>query len=457
MSAPLRELFGPPGPVELSWVDRGGVAQVVDGETLGPVTLSGGRAQPGENVDAATLKFTVEAAGPFDKATRPRPGDQLGLALTPAALDVFGISTTTPPVWLVDELRVTDVQLRVVIYRGRPVSVLDYIATGRKAQLGRYIVGATPWPAQSVRDRLLAISAAVEAAGGPALDVALVDDDPRLVIARDVDAQNAQELLDGLSSAVGGLLVERRDGRLGYQTRDHRNARVSVDQLDARQIITATSWAQGLDGLANDWRVAYGPELIDPETGEGSGEWAQVVDSDPVSVERHGRRQAELQTPLADQGDAADLAQLLVARHGRPSWRIDALALDVLHTLAPAVAGRLVLAEVGDLIELTGMPASTPTLPWVFVEGWEHTITRQGWQLVLRVSDADQTAAAPTWADVPDELTWADLDPELTWQQAAAWFAPPTATDRWLDAPADLTWADVDPMTTWASWRTPAA
>jgi hypothetical protein len=116
--------------------------------------------------------------------------------------------------------RISDLKLTTT----RGTARASIIATGFLAALGGVDVGDVPWPAESVRGRVLRVLAAAHAAdAGISYQVPGTYDGPQ-VPAKDVDRSAAQQLLEDLSTTTSPKagLWERRDGNLywadGYST-----------------------------------------------------------------------------------------------------------------------------------------------------------------------------------------------------------------------------------------------
>lgn len=270
------------------------------------------------------------------------------------------------------------------------------------------------------------------------------------VRARDVDRQTALTLVEQLAESTGSVLAELRDGTLEWQDSEHRRNVAQLVQLAADDVLAGVPWRLDVVGLVNDLTVFYGPNPV-------SGERTSVRVVDPQSANPAtgiGTLANRLDSELENAADATSLAQLAVARYGRPAWRTEQLDVDLLRTVDQATARLLLTAEFGALLTVTGFPSGGPfTSRRLFVEGWTETITRDGWRWQPAVSDYGLTGAPVRWADVPGAITWATIDPTLTWfGLAAVDFGQADTVDRWLDIPADLRWTEVDPAETWATW-----
>jgi hypothetical protein len=401
----------------------------VDPAKLGPVTIRHGRVDVDTQPSAATATLSI-LAGALDSP--PVVGDDLVVDLGADAIAVFGAG--------VDAVRrftgkVTDARARL---DGRGRAVYAITAAGMRARLGRAFVGDTPWPAELDGARAARILALVD----DLVDVGLsLDPGTVQVVARDVDRQAALQLLDDLATDTNAMLVEYRNGTLDWHDADHRRGTTAAASLDASQVLSPAEWAQTLSGMVNDLTVAYGS--AEPK--------AEVRLTDADSIATFGPFTSRIDTQLDDAAAAESFGNLIVARRGRPWWRLDRLDVDLTRSVTPIQAAALLALEQADRLDVTGFPAAGPFVTSrLWVEGWTETITAKAWRLALNVADYTVTGAPVRWVDVPDHVTGADVDPDLTWLRSASWWPGDVDLGRWVDFPSDYTWQDVDPLTTWA-------
>ena len=105
------------------------------------------------------------------------------------------------------------------------------------------------------------------------------------------------------------------------------------------------------------------------------------------------------------------MAGLLIARNAYPVWIMPELPIDVVALDADATTALLTL-DVGDLVDLTGLPKlteSAPTTAALWVEGWTERLAWGVHEIALVVSGYCRTVPPPTWDDPPPDLTWDDL------------------------------------------------
>jgi len=337
--------------------------------------------------------------------------------------------------------RITDVLIAwdsVDIPRG------TLIAVGELADMGRRMIGEAPYPAELDGTR---VNRAI-AAAGVSTDPIRSDPGYLEVLARDVDAQPALTVAADAAFDGGGFLWQATDGAVLYADAFHRRAAAIALELVACDLPISLAWSQGLEGLANDVAVRYG---VAPE----GGEQPEVRADDPSSIATYGTHAASLTTRIADEPDAQERANLILARQAAPAWVLSALAFDL---QSPAIGFSLTSALLGlemhDLISVTGMPAGSPMSgAFAFVEGWSETIDPGSWRLELLVSDYCRTAPAPQWDETDPGWLWDSIDPALSWDAITC--LPPFLTgypDRWVDVPSSDRWDTLDPSIAWDEW-----
>lgn len=278
--------------------------------------------------------------------------------------------------------------------------------------------------------------------------VAGVDPGTVAVLARDVDRRYALELLDALAVDSQAELVELRDGRLEWHDALHRDADDPDVELTADQLLDDLVWAQTLAGLVNDLVVEYGEPDVDDVRPT-----VRIVDEVSAGDPNIGPAEATLSTQLAAEVDAQTLAVTTVGRRSRPTWQLDGVAVDLLRTLDPATARKVLGLEFGDLVAVAGQPASAPLRSGrLWVEGWTETITRKAWRMAFDVSDYGATGPPIRWADVDADLSWSDVPASISWLGATSWRPPHSTAGRWTDGPARLRWTDLDPAVTWSTY-----
>lgn len=381
---------------------------VITGNHVISAAVTRWRTRPDSRNDPA-MATIVLAAAPFTTIELPELGDTVVVELTAAALAWSG---ATDPWRFVG--RVTDADARPATPR-HPATV-RLMAVGPQANLAVKI-GAVPWPEHTDGDRADAILAAAitaDMATDDYLAVATVDPGQVTVLAQDVDATAAAQLLEDLAADSGGELVEGRDGRLSWHDSEHRRGTTGpAVTLTTAQVLATPAWRKQLSGLVNDVTIGYGAAT--PQA------TLQVVDQ--AAVDRVGRHAASRGTQLVDQPTATSRANDLVGRWGRPAWRLEAITVDLTRSVLPAAAGELLGLSFADLIAVTALPdpAGALTDAQLWVEGITENLTRDAWRLQLAVSDFRLSGPATRWVDVNPAVTWATTPTDLSWLGAVGW------------------------------------
>jgi hypothetical protein len=315
------------------------------------------------------------------------------------------------------------------------------MAVGTLADLGRRVVGDTPWPTELDGARV----ARVMAAAGIILDPATSDPGTVDLLPRDVDSTAALSAAHDAATSAGGVLWATRGGEVRYADADHRRGMVSSLTLDACDVLVTPTWRRNLEGLVNEVSVGYG---VAPE----GGEQPRFVETNPTSVARWGRYGYTTTTELADLEDATTMGRLLLARNSEPVWIMAALPVDTAG-LTTAQYDALLDLDVHALITLTGLPSlgTAPTTATLWVEGWRETLTYGGHEMELVVSGYCRSAPPPRWDDVDPTWTWDDGPGTTTWD-AVACLGPPVDMGRWNDQPATLRWDQINPTVTWDTY-----
>lgn len=418
-----------------------------------------GRQSATEVAQAGTLTFAYVVRDASD-LTRIAVGDRVTMDHTPAALMwLYGADDwTTHPDWTGAENNynrytafVVDAQLEYVTQgNGRPpLAVMRVTCSGPKARLGQTVLTEDspfqPLPYtwdEPIDDRLSRITVITNAQtfyGTQYIDGPPSSGEGAYEVGPLEAGVTALAAIEDYAAATGSNFSESLQleglGSIRWESLDARAGKAPVVQLTADEISDAVTWNQTMDGLVNVCRVEYGPE----------GARAAVEVRDTQSIETFGEYGATISTPLLEQAPAARLAGLTVGRNSRPRWRISRLELDLLDLAIPVdKARRLWRGEVGELLEVVGMPGTAPADRYYFLEGSEIEVTQHDWRLIVYVSSADQSGAPLTWDDMPPAMTWGEVPAERTWLGAAGWFIQlPPASFRWADVPADLGWSDL--------------
>jgi hypothetical protein len=418
---------------------------------IGPVTIFRGRrtadVRPGPSVLSASLRASLLPA-------LPELGDAVTVDLGPdmlAALgDPAGVSRRFTGT-------VTDAAIRPT------TDIVTIMAAGPRSRAARVPIGDTPWPAELDGVRADRIFAALLAAD-PTFVIGPTDPGVVTVLARDVDARPAAELLDELAAHTGGDAWETREGALIWTDARGREDELPSLTLVAGNVLVDPEFSKNLDGLVTHLTVGYGLPVFDP--GDGSTTQALVVMVDetaPITA-----LAARVSTQIASEDDALAYATEVVGRRSRPRWRVPALAVDVLRTLDdPDQRAALLALDSGSLVALSGMPTLLPfTASQLWVEGVREEYTVTNWRVTLSVSPRGLTGPQNRWADIPttypapteldpnnrEPMTWdAPAFAGLSWLAVTGWWTEEVVDlGRWVDVPANRLWSEYHPTITWA-------
>lgn len=319
---------------------------------------------------------------------------------------------------------------------------LEVIATGVLAELGRRVVGASPFPQQLDGARV----AAIMSAAGITLDPLFSDPGTVQIRPRDIDSQPALDVAQSAASSAGGLVWETRAGDVRYADAEHRTNMAPVLELDACDVLVTPVWTRSTAGLINAVSIGYG---IAPD----GGEEPRYVSRRADNIAEYGEYGLSASTELAALADASAMGQLLLVRNGRPVWLMSALPVDV-GGLSPEDTATFLGLDMHALIALTGLPAvgTAPTAAYLWVEGWAEELAYGGHSVTLIVSGYCRTSPAPRWDSLPSSWTWDNIAPAgMTWDDASC-FGPLPSENRWNDVPASQRWDQTDPSVTWDNY-----
>lgn len=101
-----------------------------------------------------------------------------------------------------------------------------------------------------------------------------------------------------------------------------------------------------------------------------------------------GQRSKSLTIYAASDNDLRSAAQWMVHRYGEPRPRVSSITVDLMTTSAELASAVLSL-EIGDRIQVTGMPSTTPggTTVDLFIEGVDGgTVTATAWTVAMTTS-----------------------------------------------------------------------
>jgi hypothetical protein len=367
----------------------------------------------------------------------------------PPGLDVGGmihVTTTIPghPAFVRFHGKITDVTQSWEENAGTETpsrQIAQVIAVGPLADIGRRIVGDTPWAQQLDGARV----AAVMAAAGVILDPLFSDPGTVQIIARDVDSQPALDVAQQTAQDAGGTVWATRAGEIRYADAEHRRGTTAALSLDACDVLVSPKWSRTTAGLVNKVSIGYGV------TADGSEQPRYVAQRDD-SIGAYGRYEFETATQLAALADATAMGQLLLTANRVPVWIMSSLPVDVDGLSVDDYAALLGL-EMHSLIALTGLPAANgaPTSAYLWVEGYTENLENGVHELELAVSGYCRTAPPPHWDNVPPDKTW-DTIGAMTWDDASCLGLTPNL-GRWNDVPASTRWDQLPPAATWDTWE----
>ena len=181
-------------------------------------------------------------------------------AALPAMVDVGGVVTITTDIPGTQSIRskgrVTDINQG---WGGRwPRDPGTACGPGHRdralADLGRRVVGDTPWPQQVDGTRV----AAILAAAGITLNPATSDPGTVQILPRDVDAQPALDVAQEVATDAGGMVWALRGGEVRYADANHRRNTVPALTLDSCDVLVTPTRQRTTAGLVNHVSIGYG-------------------------------------------------------------------------------------------------------------------------------------------------------------------------------------------------------
>lgn len=366
----------------------------------------------------------------------------------PESLDVGGVVRVTTQTALASSVRflgrVTDIEQEWADDAGEDTPdrpVLQVIATGTLADLGRRVVGDAPWGQELDGARV----ARVMAAAGVVLDPITSDPGTVQILPRDVDSQPALDVAQSCANSAGGIVWATREGDIRYADANHRRGTLAALALDACDILVTPKWSRTTDGLINKVSIGYGVAA------EGSDQPRYTAERDD-SISGYGVYGFETTTELAALADATAMGQLLLTRNRVPVWVMSSLPVGVAD-LSDEETASLLSLEMHSLVSLTGLPSagSAPTSTSLWVEGWSERLEYGAHEIELTVSGYCRTVPAPRWNDPLPEATW-DGTGDTTWDDATC-LGPIPSAGRWDDVSASTRWNQVPAATTWDTWK----
>lgn len=255
------------------------------------------------------------------------------------------------------------------------------------------------------------------------------------------------EVLAVYEAALGGVLIERRNGHWHWLTpAERRNAPAPV-LIDPAWVLEPLISAQHIGELVN-------MQLVNIYAGGLPG--AAVYEEDGISIAKLGRLPGDaidtlLNVVAADFTDpalrqATELAGGAVARYSSPAWSTPAVTIDLTQMLIDGnAAGAYALAnlDLGQLVELDSLPRRFPGDPGLYwVESMDESITASRWLLTLGLFPYALLSPGTRWIDIPADVTYADVPTDVTYVRSFTYSPEPYPAGSYRATYADLEYTD---------------
>lgn len=392
--------------------------------------------------------------------------DPDGAWVLPGVYGLYGTGSATIAVKSVSIVPTSATVRDVLVWAGKIATVVisqnDYSAieaavscTDLSAELANVTIGDDPWPVQPISDRTQRILDLVEDTTHVTYPVQIDEHlESVRVQTRDIDAQQAQDLLSSLAISAGAALWPAASASVGAylwmeDPQSRRASRVlsvgpdgiativpatgadAVPQLSCRDVLRdSVQWTQDPSSVITWVDVVWlAYKGIDPETGYPVTEERTVTRVDVELAQTWGYRKASIQTELAYQGDAVALADHVLSLSRGTEWRYEGLSVDTAILTRPGTtADRLATVldlldgtrRIGRAIRIPDMPAWTPggTDLGLFIEGGSYVLEDHRWKLELRASPAAGQGHSITWNEMPPGLTWDEMG-SIAWDDLA--------------------------------------
>ena len=302
--------------------------------------------------------------------------------------------------------------------------------------LANKVIGAEPWPTETLSTRLARIVDATD------VDLSVVADPvpgAMLLRARDVDAVGLLDLIRESATSTGAILwpsAARGIGQFLY-LEDQRNRKslytlripqtgnawtdvnTRTNQLPAGGLLRAgVNMCRDTTDLATEVIVRWESAILNENQ---ELEWATHEEraTDPERVATYGARALSISTQLTSQAEAIALAVYYLTATAPGGWTIPAITLnDALDVVPTRVLMSTLDAStrIGLPIVITGcadwIPGS-PNIP-VYLDGGTITRERGHWVHDLTLTRAASASHSATWKEMPTHARWNQF-PNIAW------------------------------------------
>lgn len=304
--------------------------------------------------------------------------------------------------------------------------------------LANKVIGAEPWPTETLSTRLARIVDATD------VDLSVVADPvpgAMLLRARDVDAAGLLDLIRESATSTGAILwpsAARGIGQFLY-LEDQRNRKslytlripqtgnawtdvnTRTNQLPASGLLRAgVNMCRDTTDLATEVIVRWESAILNENQ---ELEWATHEEraTDPERVATYGARTLSISTQLTSQAEAIALAVYYLTATAPGGWTIPAITLNDALDVVPT----RVLMSTLDASTRIGLPIvitdcadwipGSPNIP-VYLDG--GTITREHghWVHDLTLTRASTASHSTTWKEMPLHALWNQF-PNITWAE----------------------------------------
>lgn len=361
-------------PIVTVTIDNGGTVTEIADKVLIGARITQGSDGLWDQPDPATLSMTV-----LDETGLLRDQFTFTTALTVTA------NSTTRFVGTVTDIEVT--------WEDDLGWVLQVIGVGPKVAARTLLLDPRPQETAAAR-----IEAAWTAAG---LTIHDIDTTGSVTLLPTTQPATVSALADEAASTDLGLITERRDGTMWYRGRDTIAASQLVKAvLPADGVFPDSRWVKSIGDLSSRVLCRYGTN--DPQDTETAEDTALTALLGRVAETVH----TEI---LANQADAATIAAEVLARRSDPSWRTRGLRVDLaLDPYNETRTQNVLDLEVGDVVWVTGAPATTPagTSETYVLLGWDETLDGLDYVIDMRVVEYEVIREQARWGNVA--MSWAN-------------------------------------------------